>query len=108
MRVINLSELPACIDDICQWHFDEWGKFYPEKTIKDFRRELEESFNDPNIPSTWLLIESGDVLGTASILEHDMTTNKLLSPWLANVFIHPDRRGEGLGETSNHMGNEQS
>ncbi len=80
MRVINLSELPACIDDICQWHFDEWGKFYPDKTIKDFHRELEESLNDQNIPSTWLLIESGDVLGTVSILEHDMSTNKILSP----------------------------
>ena len=29
MRIVNLLEMSACINQICQWHFDEWGKFYP-------------------------------------------------------------------------------
>ena len=45
-----------------------------------------------------LLDEQGAAIGTASLLLSDMTTNQQLSPWLANIYIHPLQRGKGLGK----------
>ena len=98
MNIANLTDYPQSIQQIAEWHYREWHELYPEKMLSDFERDLEESLNSETIPQTWLLIDADEICGTASLLKHDMTTNIELSPWLANIFIRPDKRGMGLGK----------
>lgn len=37
------------------------------------------------------------LLGSAMLITHDMETRMELSPWLASVYVAPDRRGRGMG-----------
>ena len=37
------------------------------------------------------------MLGSAMLIAHDMDTRLELSPWLAGVFVTPDRRRHGTG-----------
>ena len=97
MRMLNLIEAPYCVDLISKWHYDAWGALYPDQTLDGFRRDLIDSLSADPVPSSWVLEEDGAVIGSASIIMHDMSTNTDLSPWLANVFIRPDKRGRGLG-----------
>ena len=98
MQLINLKLQPQAIPQIAQWHFDEWHKLFPERTVADFAAELAESLHSDDIPQTWLLIdELEQVCGTGSLLLRDMKTNHHLSPWLANIFLRPESRGQGLG-----------
>lgn len=98
MQLINLRERPAAIDIIAPWHFAEWQALFPHKTLEDFAADLAESLQSDALPQTWLLVdEQGEICGTGSLLLQDMTVHQELSPWLANIFIHPDKRGLGLG-----------
>lgn len=98
MHLINLREHPQAIPQIAQWHFDEWHKLFPARTVADFAAELAESLQSEDIPQTWLLLdEQHQVCGTGSLLLRDMKTNQHLSPWLANIFLRPESRGQGLG-----------
>lgn len=98
MHLMNLRKRPHAIPQIAQWHFDEWHALFPEKSLADFIAELEESLAGDSIPQTWLLLdEQQNVCGTGSLLLRDMKTNQHLSPWLANVFLQPENRGQGLG-----------
>ena len=97
METVNLKQHPEHLAEIAQWHFDEWGKFYPDSDLKEFRQDLEESLSDSDIPQTWILREGQQVYGSASILAQDMTINTDLSPWLANIYIRESKRGQGLG-----------
>ncbi len=98
MQLINLKLHSHVIPQIAQWHFDEWHALFPEKTLADFVAELEESLAGDSIPQTWLLLdEQHNVCGTGSLLLRDMNTNQQLSPWLANIFLRPAHRGQGLG-----------
>lgn len=98
MQLINLKLQPQAIPQIAQWHFDEWRALFPEKTLADFAAELAESLQSDDIPQTWLLLDAGhNVCGTGSLLLRDMKTNHHLSPWLANIFLRPESRGQGLG-----------
>ena len=98
MHLINLRQNSKAIPQIAQWHFDEWRALFPEKTLADFAAELAESLQSDGIPQTWLLLDAGhNVCGTGSLLLRDMKTNHHLSPWLANIFLRPESRGQGLG-----------
>jgi N-acetylglutamate synthase-like GNAT family acetyltransferase len=39
----------------------------------------------------------GGLLGSASLVEHDMDNRLELSPWLAGVFVRPEHRRQGIG-----------
>lgn len=98
MQLINLKLQPAVIPQIAQWHYDEWHRLFPDRTPADFAAELTESLQSDTIPQTWLLLDhQQQVCGTGSLLLRDMKTNHHLHPWLANIFLHPDSRGRGLG-----------
>jgi GNAT superfamily N-acetyltransferase len=98
MQLINLKLHPQAIHQIAQWHFDEWHALFPGRTLADFAAEHAESLQSDAIPQTWLLLdEHNEICGTGSLLLRDMNTNQQLSPWLANIFLRPEHRGQGLG-----------
>lgn len=98
MQFINLKQHPDVIPLISQWHYAEWHSLFPQKTLADFAAELTESLHSDSIPQTWLLMDAQyNVCGTGSLLLQDMNTNHQLSPWLANIYLRPEHRGQGLG-----------
>jgi N-acetylglutamate synthase-like GNAT family acetyltransferase len=99
MQLLNLLECSHFIPTIALWHFHEWHALFPHKSVEDFAADLRESLQQDGLPQTWVLLdEQGVAIGTASLLLSDMTTNQQLSPWLANIYIHPLQRGKGLGK----------
>lgn len=96
--LILLKYLPELIPELAHWHYQEWGTLFPEKTEADFAAELEASLNEDVLPISWVVVFEHQVVGTASLLAHDMQTNRELSPWLANIFLAPAVRGKGLGK----------
>lgn len=96
VELLNLhqDELPK----LANWHYQEWHNLYPEKTADDFALDLQESLQQGFVPSTWVLVDNGKVVGSTSLLKQDMSANSDLTPWIANVFIEPGHRGRGLGK----------
>jgi len=97
MKVENLTQHPHLTEEIARWHYNEWHSLYPESSFQEFVQDLEQCLSEESVPATWVLLDSGEVIGSASVLKQDMTTNLHLSPWLANVYISPEHRGKGLG-----------
>ena len=99
MQLLNLHERAALVPTLAQWHFAEWHALFPHKSVEDFAADLRESLQTDQLPQSWVLLDAQDQpVGTASLLLSDMTTNQQLSPWLANIYIHPLQRGKGLGK----------
>ncbi len=106
MQLLNLMQQPTAIPVIAAWHFAEWRRLFPQKTPQDFAADLACCLHDHSgaeqqlpLPQTWLVLAgNGEVCGTVSLLLQDMATNHDLSPWLANVFIAPEFRGQGMGK----------
>lgn len=106
MQLMNLMQHPSAIPLLAQWHFAEWHALFPQRTDTDFAAELRECLHDASkdelqlpLPQTWVVMaDDGNICGSVSLLLQDMATNRDLSPWLANVFIAPEYRGQGLGK----------
>ena len=98
MKIVNLKDLPSCIDRVARWHYIEWGPLYPGRDLRDFRADMEASLLTGVIPQTWILSKERRAWGTVSILKEDLPIHPELSPWLANVYVEPSRRGQGYGQ----------
>jgi N-acetylglutamate synthase-like GNAT family acetyltransferase len=53
--------------------------------------------NRDRIPLAIVALEAGEVLGSASLVAHDMDTRMELTPWLASVFVGEQYRRRGVG-----------
>jgi N-acetylglutamate synthase-like GNAT family acetyltransferase len=61
------------------------------------------------IPTTFVALgEAGELMGSASLLEHDMQIHQELTPWLASVFVHPDHRRRGVATSLVERGIEEA
>ncbi|WBA82763.1 GNAT family N-acetyltransferase [Endozoicomonas sp. GU-1] len=98
MKIVNLQDLPSCIETVARWHYREWGALYPGSALSDFRKDMEASLLTDLIPQTWVLAEGGRVWGSVSILKEDLPNYPEFSPWLANVYVEPSKRGHGYGQ----------
>jgi GNAT superfamily N-acetyltransferase len=86
---------------IARWHFDEWPPADPDVTVEDVVRRLSTWANRSSMPLTYVAVERGEPLGSASLVVHDMAPPapgcEGLTPWLSGVYVVPERRGTGLG-----------
>ncbi|MDQ3928182.1 MAG: GNAT family N-acetyltransferase, partial [Chloroflexota bacterium] len=50
-----------------------------------------------SVPTTYVALEGEELLGSATLVDNDMSTRLDLWPWVAGVFVKPERRGQGVG-----------
>jgi N-acetylglutamate synthase-like GNAT family acetyltransferase len=97
MNIDHLAEHPHLVPTLALWVKGEWGHQCPdvayEKYVSDFQRQTTHG----RIPETFVALEDNTLLGTASIIEHDMSTRMELSPWMASVYVAPEFRNKGVG-----------
>ncbi|MGO1118356.1 GNAT family N-acetyltransferase [Rhodovibrionaceae bacterium A322] len=100
LRLVPLQEVRWALPEVASWIFEQWYSVYKTKTQADVEKLLEESCRTPAVPSTLVAVSETDggqvALGTASLLAQDMDSHPELSPWLADVFVKPEARGQGI------------
>ncbi len=82
---------------IAEWHWAEWGHADPGGSLASWTEGLRRRTNRERIPTTYVALDGGELLGSATLVEHDMATRRDLSPWLAGLYVAPAHRGRGVG-----------
>lgn len=97
MKILDLRSAPQHIPTLATWHHAEWSYLNPGKTLGDRIAKMQKYLSSEKIPTMLIAIEGEDLLGSAALIESDMDTHPELTPWLANVYVNPDKRGLGIG-----------
>jgi GNAT superfamily N-acetyltransferase len=98
VQIDYLANYPEFIPTLANWFHDEWGHFNPAATIAQrISRLKERCTHTAGIPITLVAIAENIVVGTASLVEHDMEVHMELSPWLSSVYVAKAHRGQGIG-----------
>jgi len=83
---------------INRWLYNQWGYHDPDGSEKKWFNDRKEKLkNRKLLPIIFIAIEDETPVGTASIIKSDMKTHPELEPWLANVYVKEDKRGNGFG-----------
>jgi N-acetylglutamate synthase-like GNAT family acetyltransferase len=97
MTIEYLADHPETVDTLVQWLHREWGSVRGGETLEQRRKRFAGSLNRDRIPLTVVALEAGELLGSASLVAHDMETRMELTPWLASVFVGEQYRRRGVG-----------
>jgi predicted N-acetyltransferase YhbS len=97
MTIEYLADHPEFLAILAEWQHAEWGYLRPGDTIEARTKRLGAEGERGRIPLTVVAHENGKVLGSASLIPHDMDTRLDLGPWLAGVFVGTDHRRKGIG-----------
>jgi predicted N-acetyltransferase YhbS len=75
----------------------EWAYLRPGDSVEARIARLQGWCGRGEIPLTFVEVSDGGLLGSASLVEHNMDNRLELSPWLAGVFVRPEHRRQGIG-----------
>lgn len=97
MKLEYLGDHPEAVTTLAEWQHAEWGHIRPDDTTEKRATRLRGWSNRDRIPLTVVALQDNEVLGSASLIEHDMETRIELTPWLAGVFVGEAYRRRGIG-----------
>jgi N-acetylglutamate synthase-like GNAT family acetyltransferase len=99
MQIKYLADKEQYVEIVSKWQYNQWGINYPDKTEDDYRKKVKNRLNKEMVPTTFIAIQDNEPAGIASLIKHDMDNNRHLTPWLADVYVKPDHRKEGIGSS---------
>ena len=99
MKIEYLADCLDVIPTLSGWHHKEWLVYNPGESMEERVAKMTAQAGKGAVPTTFVAIEDGTVLGSASLVAHDMDTRMDLSPWLASVLVAPEHRRRGVGTT---------
>ncbi len=93
LKTVNLYYIPEYFDQVYMSIYTEWGKCNP-----NFWKSWIKSSTKPNgIPSTYVILDDTQYVGTFSLWNCDLQSRQDLSPWLGGIVVDPAYRGQGMG-----------
>src|SRR2546422_6627203 len=97
MVISDLGDYPAWLPVLARWHYDEWGPLTGASSFDGYVALLTEAAASRTVPSVLIAVADGQLLGSANLVESDLPLRAELTPWLAQLFVEPSRRRDGVG-----------
>ena len=98
MHIDYLDQHRDLVATLADWHHAQWGHLFDDWGIDVVRAELEGHATRRSLPTTLVMVEDGQALGSVSlVLEDAPEFCDQGSPWLASLYVAPEQRGRGLG-----------
>jgi GNAT superfamily N-acetyltransferase len=97
VRIESIADHLETIETIARWHWEAWGHADPEGSLATWTAGLRQRTNRATIPTTYVALAGDDLPGSVTLVRHDMTTRRELSPWLAGLYVVPSFRGRSVG-----------
>ena len=97
LHIDYLANHRDCIPTLAQWHLQEWGYLNPGAGLTQHIKKLQRLCNIQQIPTAFIAVYERRVIGSASLVAHDILRNQAMTPWLASVYVAPAFRQRGVG-----------
>jgi GNAT superfamily N-acetyltransferase len=88
----HLDFVPA----LAKWHYDQWKDFVDGDSIDRRVQLLLTRARHRAVPTIFVAFDGAQLLGSATLAEHDMDTRLDLTPWMVDVFVAPEFRHRGI------------
>jgi GNAT superfamily N-acetyltransferase len=97
INITSIADHLHHVPTIARWHWDEWGHTDPTGSLQAWTDGLATRTNRDRIPTTYLALKDANPIASTTLVEHDMSTHRDLTPWLAGVYVKPEHRRHGIG-----------
>lgn len=94
LAVTTVRERPDLLPVVAEWMWHQWWK-EQGRTLEQTQAIYAECVVEVGAPQTFVLLEGGRPVGTVTLAREGLEERPDLTPWLAGVFVVPERRGHG-------------
>jgi predicted N-acetyltransferase YhbS len=95
--IADLRDHPWHVPALAHWLKATFAVHRPHITTATYEERLRAGESDRPLPRTWIALVGDELAGCARLTEADHPDRRDLTPWLASVFVVPDRRRRGIG-----------
>ena len=92
-----LADTPDLIPQVAAWQFAEWSNYPGARTLEERQVRLQAHLQREAIPTTFVAWEADQPIGIASLVANDLDELPEWIPWLASVYVVPEKRRRGIG-----------
>ena len=96
LKIVPLAPDSPHLITIATWQHEAWGHLNPSLDFEGRCDEVRGECGTGGVPRVFVAMNGDQPVGTASLIESDMTIRSELAPWLASVFVLPEWRGRGI------------
>jgi len=97
MMIGDLGDYLAWLPVLARWHYDQWGPLTGAGSFDGYVALLSEAAASSTVPSVLVAAADGELLGSANLVASDLPLRPEMTPWLAQLFVKPSRRRDGVG-----------
>jgi N-acetylglutamate synthase-like GNAT family acetyltransferase len=102
MRIEYLGDNAALIPILAQWQYEQLRYLNPNKTIEGYILQLHSHLDKKRIPTTFVALAEGILMGSSSLVAYDMDIRMDYFPCLSSLYVPPIFRGRGVGSALVH------
>ena len=95
--ISQLADVPFFRNQLAALHAAEWKHLYADWDERSALAEFLNQKGDGSLPATLVLHEGMELVGSVSVVFGDCPVRLDLDPWLASLYVVPQRRGRGHG-----------
>ena len=96
MEIVPLADKKDFIAELAELHHSEWKHLNPSLTLEGRTEAISKAAGREGIPSIFVAVSGGQLVGSAALVQNDMDTKPDLSPWLAAVYVKESFRHHGI------------
>jgi GNAT superfamily N-acetyltransferase len=97
VRIDYLADHLEAIPMLAEWHHAAWSSITPHLTVEDRVTGFRLRARRGGVPTGFVAVVQGAVVGLACLVNQDMETRQDLTPWLASVLVAAPHRRRGIG-----------
>jgi GNAT superfamily N-acetyltransferase len=100
LRIDSAADHLSLVPVVAGWHWEHGGRQDPNGSLESWTEGLMTRTNRDRVPATFLAFENGELVGSATLVDHDIPDRADLAhlrPWLAGVYVRQAERGRGVG-----------
>ncbi|MFN8582239.1 MAG: GNAT family N-acetyltransferase [Gemmatimonadaceae bacterium] len=97
LRIEYLADHLTFAPQLATWHFAEWSRLFPWWTAEAALHELQGHVWRCHLPTTLVALDDGALVGSVSLIAHDLIEYPQYTPWLASLYVRRDVRRCGVG-----------
>ncbi|WP_108446693.1 GNAT family N-acetyltransferase [Halomonas denitrificans] len=99
LRLARIAPSSPHVATLAGWAHAEWGHLHPGRGLAAAVEAFRDECGPAGVPSVFAALAGERPVGMASLVVDDMSDRPELTPWLASVYVLPERRGRGLAST---------
>ncbi len=97
IQIVTTASRPDVIPAASAWLWEEWAR-HKGRTAAQVEARMASRKATAGPEQTFVVLEDGIPVATASLVHHDLDPRPELTPWLASVYVDPPFRGRGHAE----------